>query len=206
MKTAGSVTTWLRALEVGDDDAAKKLWDRYSTSLHAVAKRRMRRLKQRDIVDEEDIVISAFADFCLAARSGRLEGIASRDELWGLLVVVTNRKVGQRIQYTSANKRASVSLVDQQVRNNEIGSRLERLVAASPTPERQAQLTEQADQLLVRLNDPDLQAIAVLRLAGYTNDEIAAEMGFSRRTILRMLSLIRTCWKEFDIPDGDSSS
>ena len=205
MKTAGSVTTWLRALEAGDNDAAQQLWDRYSDAMHGVAKRRMRRQKRHDILDEEDFVVSAFASVCLAARNGRLAGIANRDELWGMLVVATNRKVGQRIQYTNAEKRASVSLLDQHVRNTEIGSRLERLIANSPTPELQALLAEQADKLLARLSDPDLQAIALLRLAGYTNDEIAAEMGFSRRTTFRMVAHIRTCWKEFDIPDNEST-
>lgn len=200
------MTTWLRALENGDHDAARELWERYAAAMRGVAKRRLRRQKRHDIVDEEDIVVSAFAAVCLAARDGRLANIASRDELWGMLIVATQRKAGQRVQYVNAGKRAQISLLEQEVRDQEIGSRLERLTCESPTPEVQALLAEQADLLLARLADPDLQAIAVLRLAGYTNDEIAAEMGLSRRTTFRMLAHIRTCWKEFDITAAESSN
>ena len=73
MNTSGSVTNWLRLLEQGNDDAAKRLWDRYSSEMLKVARRRMHRLKQRDIVDEDDVVVSAFAAVCLAARKGQLK-------------------------------------------------------------------------------------------------------------------------------------
>lgn len=42
----------------------------FDAEMRKVAKQRMRRLRNRDIVDEEDIVLSAFASFCLSARSG----------------------------------------------------------------------------------------------------------------------------------------
>lgn len=92
MDTNGSITNWLRAIEQGDDDAAHRLWDRYSKDMHKVALRRMKRLKQRDIVDEEDIVVSAFAAVCLAARKGQLAEVFNRTDLWGLMVVATLQK------------------------------------------------------------------------------------------------------------------
>lgn len=45
------------------------------------------------------------------------------------------------------------------------------------------------------LNDPDLERLVVLKLDGHANDEIAVCMGFTRRTIQRMLSLIRVVWQ-----------
>ena len=109
MRTAGSVTNWLRSLEQGDDDAAQQLWTRYSGEMHNVARRRMRRLKRLDVVDEEDIVISAFAAICLAARKGQLAKIANRNELWAMFLVSIGRKVGQREQYVDAAKRDGFS-------------------------------------------------------------------------------------------------
>ena len=90
MKTVGAVTNWLRALEQGDEDAAHRLWERYSSEIEQVAKRR---LKRRDILDKEDFVVSAFAGLCLAARNGQLAGIANRNELWAMLIVITNPHV-----------------------------------------------------------------------------------------------------------------
>ena len=75
------------------EDAAHRLWERYSSEMEQVAKRRMRRLKRRDILDKEDFVVSAFAGLCLAARNGQLAGIANRDGLWAMLIVNTNPHV-----------------------------------------------------------------------------------------------------------------
>ena len=196
MKTAGSVTNWLRALEQGDEGAAQRLWERYSTEMTGVARRRMRRIKRRDIVDEEDIVISAFAALCLAARNGQLAGIANRDELWAMMIVVTNRNVGHREQYAHAAKRDVGSLLNQAERRDKLGSRLQRLACNSADPAEQVQLVDAAELLLAKLDDADLRAIAMLKFAGYTIDEISAEMGYARRTVQRMLSVIRSCWED----------
>jgi len=45
------------------------------------------------------------------------------------------------------------------------------------------------------LNDPELEKVAVLKLEGYSNDEVAQELGYTRRTIQRMLNLIRVLWQ-----------
>lgn len=195
VKTAGSVTNWLRNLEQGDEDAAHRLWERYSAEMTGVAKRRMRRLKRHDIVDEEDIVVSAFAALCLAARNGQLAGIANRDELWAMMIVITNRNVGHREQYARASKRDAGSLLNQAERRDKFGSRLQRLVSDSTDPAEKMQLADAAEQLLAKLDDADLRAIAMLKSAGYTIDEIATEMGYARRTVQRMLSIIRSCWE-----------
>lgn len=196
MDTNGSVTNWLRAMEEGDEDAAQQLWERYSGDMLGVARRRMRRLKQRDIVDEEDIVVSAFAAVCLAARKGQLASVLNRTDLWGLMVVSTLQKIGQRVQYSEAQKRQPDKLIRQADGLDEFGSRMERLVSDADGPASEAMHADRMEQLLARLSNPDLRAVAVLRLAGHTNDQIAAELGFTRRTIQRMLNLIRISWVE----------
>lgn len=194
MNSASSVTDWLRAMEGGNDDAARQLWERYSGQMHDVARRRMRRLKRSDIVDEEDIVVSAFASLCLAARRGQLAGVKDRNELWALMVVATLRKVGQRKEYTQAAKRDPELVLDQIERRDELGSGMQRLACDAPSPSSVVIRAERVEELLSKLNDPDLRAVALLRLAGHTNDQIAAEMGYTRRSIQRMLALIRRSW------------
>ncbi len=158
----------------------------------------MRRLKRRDIVDEEDIVISAFAALCLAAQNGQLAGIADRDELWAMLIVMTNRKAGQRGQYVGAAKRGPGQLIGQAERQDQFGSNLQHLASNSTDPAVKLQHSDAVEQLLAKLNDADLRAIAILKFAGHTIDEIAAEMGYARRTVQRMLSVIRSCWEVED--------
>ena len=50
--------------------------------------------------------------------------------------------------------------------------------------------------LFALLNDPELESLVMLKLEGYTNDEIAEKLGYTRRTIQRMLNLVRDAWKD----------
>ncbi|MFM9962607.1 MAG: ECF-type sigma factor [Planctomycetaceae bacterium] len=195
MAAPGSVTNWLRQIERGEDDAARHLWDRFSPELHRIAKQRLRRLKNRDFVDEEDIVSSAFASFCLSARNGDFEQVADRSELLGLLIVITLRKSGQRIQYATAMKRGLDQHLDQDAMKLAAGSELQRLVQDSDCPATKMMLAEDAEILLARLPNGEHRAVAVMRLAGHTNEEIAVELGYTRRTIQRMLVVIRGLWE-----------
>jgi DNA-directed RNA polymerase specialized sigma24 family protein len=59
--------------------------------------------------------------------------------------------------------------------------------------------------LLDRLGDDELRQIALWRLMGYSNREIADMKGCSERTIERKLELIRAIWdQDHDASDHDS--
>jgi DNA-directed RNA polymerase specialized sigma24 family protein len=61
-------------------------------------------------------------------------------------------------------------------------------------------VAEECRRLLGRLDD-DLRALALLKMEGYTNEEIASRLGRSRATVERKLRLIRRAW-EAEAPDG----
>jgi DNA-directed RNA polymerase specialized sigma24 family protein len=66
-------------------------------------------------------------------------------------------------------------------------------------------LEEQYVRLLDMLRNDQLREIAVLRIEGYTIDEIAVQVGIGRRAIERKLKLIRSKWKhELLEPDRES--
>lgn len=65
------------------------------------------------------------------------------------------------------------------------------VVDDAPTPDFAAMLAEPCESLLARLADPDLKALTQAKLEGYTNQEIAARLGYSVRTIERLLHRIR---------------
>jgi DNA-directed RNA polymerase specialized sigma24 family protein len=55
--------------------------------------------------------------------------------------------------------------------------------------------------LLGRLRDDSLRRVALLRMEGYTNEEVADRLGCSLRTIARKIELIRRTWAD-DRPMG----
>ena len=72
---------------------------------------------------------------------------------------------------------------------------MKRFVGAEPNPALVAEVAEETRRLLDTLNDEVLQTIARRKLEGYTNQEIAAELDVSERTVARKLSRIRDEWK-----------
>ena len=55
-------------------------------------------------------------------------------------------------------------------------------------------MSDECRRLLEILKDPELEALVLLKLEGFSNDEIAQQFGYSRRTIQRMLASIRNLW------------
>ena len=56
-------------------------------------------------------------------------------------------------------------------------------------------MVSEIEQLLDDLRDEELRAIALAKIAGSSNAEIAAQRNCSQRTIERRLKLIRDKWK-----------
>jgi DNA-directed RNA polymerase specialized sigma24 family protein len=55
---------------------------------------------------------------------------------------------------------------------------------------------EECRRLLELLGDADLRALALAKMEGYTDDEIANQLGCARRTVQRRLRLIRQLWEQ----------
>jgi DNA-directed RNA polymerase specialized sigma24 family protein len=196
----GSVTRWLGDLKAGDPDAAQKLWERYFDSLVRLAHARLR-AASRVAEDEEDAALSAFDSFCTAAAQGRFPRLDDRDDLWRILVTLTSRKAVNQFRRQQFQKR-DASRVGTEV---DLGAAdpdrafLDGLVGSEPSPEFAAMVADEWRQRLESLPDDSLRRIALMRLEGYNNDEIAARLDCVRRTISRKLELIRRRWlDEFD--------
>jgi len=198
----GSITRWLGDLKEGDQAAAQPLWERYFSRLVVVARSKLRRMRRTTAdEDEEDAALSAFNSFCAGAAQGKFPKLADRDELWRLLVVITARKAMAQAQRQGRKKRGSGRLIDEAMlfgKDLDGGegslAGLERVAAAGPTPEFAAMMAEECQRLLDALNDDDLRQVAISRMEGYNNDEIADQLGCARRTIARRLDLIRQTW------------
>ena len=73
---------------------------------------------------------------------------------------------------------------------------LEQILDRGPTPEFAAQIAEEFQRLLQRLPDAELRLVAQWKLEAYTNEEIAAKLGYAVRSIERKLGVIRRLWSQ----------
>jgi DNA-directed RNA polymerase specialized sigma24 family protein len=185
--SSGSVTHWIGLLRAGDEAAAQRLWERYFRQLVFLARQRLQGLPRR-AADEEDVALSAFNSFCQDARHGRFPQLADRDDLWRLLVTLTASKAVDLARREQAQKRGGHLAAS-------AGDEVEAVLGHEPTPEFAAQVAESCQRLLEALGE-ELRSIAVWKMEGYTNDEIAARLGCVPRTVERRVRVIRSVWTD----------
>jgi RNA polymerase sigma factor (sigma-70 family) len=197
MSSGGSVTRWVTALKGGDLAAAQPLWERYHRRLVALARQKLRAARRR-AADEEDVVQSAFHSFFAGVARGRFPQLDDRDNLWRLLVVITARKALDQLAHEHSKRRGGGTLQGES-RIPPAGAgwddaAIEQVVGEEPTPEFAAQVAEEYQRLLDVLGDDSLRRVAVWKMEGLTNDEVAARLDCSRRTVARKLETIRIIW------------
>lgn len=182
----GSVSHWLEGLRDGDSIAAQRLWDRYFAELVAVARARLRQLPRDGT--PEDVALSALKSVMVAVEAGRHPDLADRTSLWPLLVTVTARKSVDELRRRAAKKRSSQ--VTTQVED------LRTIIGEQPSPEFVVEVADELERLISAFDDSTLRTIALRKLEGYSNDEIAEELSVSVRTVIRKVNRIRQEWDE----------
>lgn len=194
MASPESVSHWLDAAKAGSEPAAQKLWELYYEQLVRLARTKLGDLPRR-AVDEEDVALSAFDSFYRGIAQGRYPKLSGRDDLWRLLVVITARKASDYRQHAQRQKRGGGRTVGESVfagPGGEADGGLAQFIGREPTPEFAAQVVEQFQHLLDRLPDEAARRLAELKLEGYTNEEIAAQLDVTTRTVERKLRLVRS--------------
>jgi RNA polymerase sigma factor (sigma-70 family) len=189
MSSDGSVTGLLGPLQAGDPAAVEQLWQRYFPRLAGLARTKLPGSVRR-IADEEDVACSALASFCRHAGEGRFPEVRDRDSLWRLLVVITSRKAAHQVRDQTCRKRG-----DGEVGSLEDDSVFRETLSREPTPELAAQMEEEYQRLLGALPEEQRQ-VAVLKMEGHSNAEIAGQLGVADRTVKRRLESIRKVWRD----------
>jgi len=196
MSDDGSITRWFGSLQAGNREAAQALWLRFASRLIGLARARLRAAPRR-AADEEDAVLSAFDSFCRGAEQGRFPQVQDRGDLWNLLVAITVRKVSDQVQHERRQKRGGGAVLgeaDLALGSDDLA--FEDIIGREPTPQLAAEVAEQCHRLFELLRDEDLRSIALLKMEGYTNDEIADRLDCVRSTVQRKLNLIRSRWEQ----------
>jgi DNA-directed RNA polymerase specialized sigma24 family protein len=135
--------------------------------------------------NDEDVALSEFKSLFLGAERDRFPQVADRDDLWRLLALMTVRKA---IDLQRRHKRQEVPTLT-----------VDEVLSREPPPELAAEMSDEYQRLLDRLGDTQLRAIALWKVEGYTNEEIAARLGCVVRSVERKLYHIRALWAE-DLP------
>lgn len=187
MNNAGyddEVSLWLGELKSGERDRVSQLFDLYFRRLVGLAAARLRNRPELAGY-EEDVALSAFKSLCLGVERGRFPDLSNRDELWRLMAVITVRKALNIQRRKRLAEQGSDDII--------------HLLSREPSPEEVAEMSDQVEQLLNLLDDEQLRSIALMKVEGRTNEDIAGQLGCVVRTVERKLQQIRMTWKEVEL-------
>jgi DNA-directed RNA polymerase specialized sigma24 family protein len=189
-----SITHWIAGLKTGDTDAAQRLWDRYIRGLLALARCHLGAIAIGG-ADEEDVAQSVFKSLCLGAQRGKFPDLLDRNNLWTLLVVICAYKSRDLIRREKCLKRGGGRVLNEAAlaASEEPFDRIEEVIRSEPTPEFAVQVAEQCELMLSQLTDVRRKT-AEFKLQGFTNREIAEQMGCGLRTVERRLEDVRRSW------------
>lgn len=190
MNDPGSITLAAADLRSPDpkvrDEAARRIWERYSAQLVLLARRRLDlRIQRRE--GPEDVVQSAFGSF--------LDGKAtldSREDLWRLLVRITICKVANTAKKHHAARRdvrreQGLAAPGSDIDRDPI---VELMDGRTPSPDEVAILEEEIQEWFARIPEK-LRQVAQWRLEGYSNREIAGMLQRTERSVELKLQIIR---------------
>ena len=187
MSTSNNVSEWIVQAKDGDATATSHLWRHFYDRLVRAVRRRLQG-HPRGVSDEEDIVLSVFDSFYAAVQQGRFPDLSDRDDLWRLLLSMSNRKVIDKRRHDLRQRRGGgVELISL---DGDASTSIE-IAGNEPSPEMVVMMQESMAQFFSQLGVGELQELAVAKLEGYSNAELARRFGCSERTIERRLHLIR---------------
>jgi DNA-directed RNA polymerase specialized sigma24 family protein len=189
-----SVSQLIDVLQSDDDSLAQnELWQRYYADLVSRVSRRLGRRFCR-AADEEDVALSAIDSFFCGMQEGRFPDLRNRKELWNLLLTIAHRKVIKHCKRETSAKRGGgrvFDLTSLAIDSTDAATCVEG-VDKSPSEEGIAIVVEEMTE---GLGDPVLRTIAIRRLQGFTDREIAGQLGVTERTVIRKRRRIQAIWQ-----------
>jgi DNA-directed RNA polymerase specialized sigma24 family protein len=186
MNQPGTITRIIRDLEGAEplqrDVAVRELWERFFAELTTYARKRLRALNApAGPADDEDAASRAFTKVCRGIESGQLK-LASRVDLTKVLKSATRREV-----FTLIDRSRCVRGLPE--------DRMGEVPDPSPSPDVLLLAFDACQRLLDLLEAEHHRQVAVWKLAGHTNEAIAAKLECSAATVERTLARIREIWR-----------
>ena len=186
-----SITRFIADLKDGDEAAANVIWGRFFYRVRGLASKKLGAARKR-IADEDDVALSAINALCTGAREGRFRQLENRDDLWQLLCMITTRKAALHWRKQRSKDEMGESIMGTDNDGRRLG--FDQVISGAPTEGFMDALTATGRELLEGL-DEKLREVAMLKLQGYTNKEIAERLERSVKSIDRYLATIRQHWE-----------
>lgn len=196
MESNESVTFFIHELQCGRRENADQIWNHFYSRLVTLARKKLHS-RVRRVVDEEDVALKAIDECFRQLEAGRYPPLTDRDNLWALLAKMTERRALNANRNEFCEKRGGGRVRGESVflqRDDSICFGADATPAREPTPEMAAQLAENYEERLLQL-DRTQREVAVYKMQGFKNAEIAAKLKCSIASVERKLRLIRDSWE-----------
>jgi RNA polymerase sigma-70 factor (ECF subfamily) len=177
----------LDRLRAGDQAVAALVFHRFRHRLIGLARQHLHE-RLRAKLDPEDVLQSALNSFFCRFAEGQFQ-LDSWDSLWSLLVVITLRKCGAKVEYYRAGCRDVAREAAPPTTEESWASW--QAVAREPSPTEGLLLAELVVTLMRSLKDERERRMLALSLQGYSTAEIAAEVGRTDRSVQRVLARVQ---------------
>jgi len=180
---------------------AQEVWDQFFPQLAQFARKKLGTLPRRD-VDEEDVAISAINSFFCGVEANRFK-FEERDDLWKILATIAVRKaIAHKRKYFS-QKRGNGKTRGESVfeyENDEIKTGLDQIADVGRMPEIPDRVFDSCEELLSSLKNEMLRQTALLRMQGFSNEEISKKLDCSIARTKQRLTRIKQQWQSvFDV-------
>lgn len=188
-ESVGSVTGWIKALEDKDPDAQQKIWERFVERLVNFSNFQLKGVTV--VADGDDVANAAFENFFRKSPE-QFERLVDRNDLWQVLAMLAKRRAIDQIRSEIRDRK-----------NTTDGPEFDNLPSSQIPPDFDVLLSEEFERRLGELDDVKLRQIAIDRMQGYRNREIAERMKIGLRSVERKLGEIRSIFAT--AANGDES-
>jgi DNA-directed RNA polymerase specialized sigma24 family protein len=193
-----TVTVWIQQLVAGEQAVLQRLWEAYYPRLVALARKKLQGAP-RQMANEEDAVNNAFYSFHRGVEQGRFPRLADRHDLWQVLVMLTVRKASNQARDARAQKAGggrvrNASALDRP--GEDEGRAFADLIDREPDPAVAVEVADECRRLLALLPNDSLRQVAVWKMEGRSNQEIATLLGRSVSRVEAKLADIRKIWEK----------
>ncbi len=190
-----SIPYWIEQVRAGETDIPNDVLTDFFRRLVVFASRHLNHPQVARIYDAEDAAQSALRSFCVGLRGQKFNRINENDAVWKTLITITKRKIIDRIQLETRQKRGSGQVISETLLGGDQNPGLDSMAGNELPPDLIVDIADEFDFRLGQLDDK-LKRIALWRIEGYSNHEIANRQGCTERTIERKLALIRKTWHD----------
>ncbi len=198
MPTSDELSSSIRQLKNVSEEDAQRIWDDFFPRLKRYAQKHIHNMSLR-VFDEEDVALSALNSFFRGRAEGRFNELDGDKEMWRLLVTITARKITAQRRKQLAAKRGGGEVRGESVfvgvGDSSINVGLAQIIDENRMPETAEEIAKACLSLMEILPNEQLRTTALMRMEGYSNKEISADLKCSVARTKQRVAQIKKYWE-----------